>query len=229
MDQSHIFRALGFGASVVLFGCNPTAELEPARAAHQAPGLERAAMARQSGVQVTAQATPWPGEDRIERKVTPLRIVVQNEASTPIAIRYQDFRILAPDGTEYRVIPPRKTRGTVARDGRAGEPELGYPSFRSEPHYGSIYRDIDPFRPYDPDVSHHERHPAYFDAVSLPTQEMLDKALPEGVVEPGGHLDGYLYFERVNRRDRTVTLRVDLTDARSGKAFTRVELPFDVK
>jgi hypothetical protein len=37
-------------------------------------------------------------------------------------------------------------------------------------------------------------HPA-MKRVSLPTGDMVQKALPEGVLEPGGRITGFLYLE----------------------------------
>jgi hypothetical protein len=41
---------------------------------------------------------------------------------------------------------------------------------------------------------------------------MLDRALPEGVLENGGTASGYLYFQKVGTREREVTFLAGLQE-----------------
>jgi hypothetical protein len=47
---------------------------------------------------------------------------------------------------------------------------------------------------------------------SLPTASMLDRALPEGVLENGGTASGYLYFQKVGTREGEVTFLARLQE-----------------
>ncbi|MEW5741579.1 MAG: hypothetical protein AB1938_21860 [Myxococcota bacterium] len=61
----------------------------------------------------------------------------------------------------------------------------------------------------------------------LPTREMIEHALPEGVLQPGGRISGFLYFQHVGR-EAAVTLEVKVVDAESGKQLAVLQLPFAV-
>jgi hypothetical protein len=64
--------------------------------------------------------------------------------------------------------------------------------------------------------------------VPLPTEDMLTRALPEGVLEPGGTLDGFLYFQGVIRRENAVSLQVQLVDAKTNENIGTLDIPFQV-
>jgi hypothetical protein len=76
---------------------------------------------------------------------------------------------------------------------------------------------------------------AYYDryypvwSVSLPTEDMLEMAIPEGVLEPQGRISGFLYFPRVNPDAERVVFQAALVSARTGEEFGAVEVPFVVE
>jgi hypothetical protein len=61
---------------------------------------------------------------------------------------------------------------------------------------------------------------------SLPSQDMLSVSLPEGVLEPGGTVDGFLYFQRVPPGD--AHLEMNLVDGSSGQQFGTITMPLVV-
>ncbi|NRD68872.1 hypothetical protein HRD49_44880, partial [Corallococcus exiguus] len=69
--------------------------------------------------------------------------------------------------------------------------------------------------------------PYYYDP-PLPTADMLNNALPEGTLEPGGTQEGFLYFQGVAHREDVVTLQLNLVDAESGAPFGSLGIPFQV-
>jgi hypothetical protein len=58
---------------------------------------------------------------------------------------------------------------------------------------------------------------------------MLRQALPEGTLEEGGSVTGFLYFQDVSEREGRVTLQARLVDARTGEQFGTLSIPFDVR
>ncbi|NOK22407.1 hypothetical protein HMI50_35890, partial [Corallococcus carmarthensis] len=70
-------------------------------------------------------------------------------------------------------------------------------------------------------------YPPYYEQ-PLPTEDMLNNALPEGTLEPGGTQEGFLYFQGVARREDAVTLQVKLVDAQTGEPFGSLGIPFQV-
>jgi hypothetical protein len=57
---------------------------------------------------------------------------------------------------------------------------------------------------------------------------MLAEALPEGVVQEGGKVSGFLYFEGVANRESRVEFVMNLVDASNGENFGQVSIPFAV-
>jgi hypothetical protein len=62
----------------------------------------------------------------------------------------------------------------------------------------------------------------------LPTKDMLEQALPEGTLENGGTVAGFIYFQSIGKREQQVTLQAQLVDARTGESFGRLSIPFQV-
>jgi len=59
---------------------------------------------------------------------------------------------------------------------------------------------------------------------SLPTRDMLQQALPEGVLQPGGTAAGFLYFHRL-RDNGPVTFSAELVNPNSRETIASVEIP----
>jgi hypothetical protein len=78
---------------------------------------------------------------------------------------------------------------------------------------------------YDP--FYYGRYGDYWRRVELPTPAMVRHALPESVISPGGSVDGYLYFEKVNTEVPRVRFRMDPLNSDRG-AIGTVEIPLVV-
>jgi len=79
--------------------------------------------------------------------------------------------------------------------------------------------------PYDP--LYYNNLYAYWPE-KLPTQDMLSQALPEGAVQNGGTIGGFVYFQGVGDRESSVTFAMNLVDATDGQSFGQVSIPFEV-
>jgi len=90
------------------------------------------------------------------------------------------------------------------------------------PGYGPGYGYYDPF--WGPYASWYWRPPPE----PLPTRDMLRNALPEGTLDTGGTVTGFLYFQNVSVREGSVTLQASLVDARTGEQFGTISIPFGV-
>ena len=55
---------------------------------------------------------------------------------------------------------------------------------------------------------------------------MLSEALPEGVVQDGGSVSGFVYFQSVTGRESAVQFEMNLVDASGGEAFGVIAIPF---
>jgi hypothetical protein len=223
MTWTQSLTAIGAGVTLQLtLACERGPALKPAAGTTQPRGLSNAVMQSQHGVRVIAQSRDWPGKPDVEEVVTPLRIIVQNQSDKSLQIRYGNFMIIAPNRVSYAAVPPRQVIGAV-KDGLYIRPAFSYAGFYSAPYYGSHYYDVPPYTgPFPYDAPYYETYYQYWQRLErLPTPEMLARALPEGVIAPGGSLDGYLYFAKLRQEHgTTVTLQVRLkaTDGDQGNS-----------
>lgn len=98
-----------------------------------------------------------------------------------------------------------------------------------DPYYAPIDPTLVPYTStFSWDLLYYGHDWSYWDAVPLPTPEMLSRALPEGVIQPGVMVSGFLDFGRVEPGDRRVRLQAELMSADSGDRFGEVSIPFDV-
>lgn len=110
---------------------------------------------------------------------------------------------------------------------------VAYPNFSLSTTRGERFPVVSPL-----DVKGEITKPTVIDAydehwtrteLALPTQEMLDVALLEGVLEPGGIVRGFLYFDKVDEDLSRVSLTAKLADAQSGETIVDVTMPFAVE
>src|SRR5690606_21122103 len=140
---------------------------------------------------------------------TPIHVRILNQSDRPLAVRYQTFVLESDTGRELRPMPPialDRSRPVRARR----PPEPGARAFHFAPYYRGVFGEeveywtggfaFDPYF-YDGFASWRS---------SLPTETMIERALPEGVLASGGWVSGFLYFERVEPEARRLTLHVDL-------------------
>jgi hypothetical protein len=61
-----------------------------------------------------------------------------------------------------------------------------------------------------------------------PSADVLGYAVPEGVLAPGGHVNGFLYFQRATSDTHNLQLTWELHEARSGGALGTTQVPLEV-
>ncbi|MEZ4599598.1 MAG: hypothetical protein R2940_07400 [Syntrophotaleaceae bacterium] len=215
--------------SAFLSAC--AADLKPAPSATTVPRLEEAARSSVGGVKMIAQADEWPGPVDVKEVVTPVRVVVENNSGQPLRIAYTEFALVAPDGRRFSALPPFQIEGEVSQTATAVvDPIFGYRGFEIAPGYGPYYPGIGTYRePFYYDPYYYGTYRPYWVQIDLPTEEMIQRALPEGVLNSGGRIDGYLYFEDDSDDVGSVTFRADLVNARKGTSFGEIRIPFIVE
>jgi len=218
------------GLTVLLWaawmGCaGPEAQLTPAPSQLSEGGMPVNAA---GGVELTTDPL-WPGNPQVPGRVTPLKVIIRNRSGVPVYVRYSDFQISGASNRRYAALPPFDLQGTIAE--RAG-PLFDQRRFYYSPHLRFL-------RPQwsDPYYEDEFYQGKYFGewqaagvprAVELPTPEMLALALPAGVVEDGGEVTGFLYFQKIDPREGHVQLRYTMVNARTGRAFGTIGVPFVV-
>jgi hypothetical protein len=207
---------LGAGTAVLLIaGCAGAGQnLKPAQAANEVAGMDSAAKATDNRVEVIAQTKEWPGSARITEEVEAVRVRITNNSTEPVQIRYGNIRLVANDGDTYSAIPPLEVQGDVtARQTRVVEtPLFVHSRYMVAPYYLNTYPGLVLYDgPFAYDAGYYGLYDQYWTTANLPTAEMIGWALPEGVLSPGGFVDGYVYFERVPSEKEQVRLEAVLT------------------
>ena len=215
-------------------GCSaPGTQLDPAPSATTV-GAETA-VDRVGGVRMTAETGAWTGLARVQSVVTPIRVTITNGSQEPLRLRYNEFALVSPTGQRYAALPPYGVEGDVADPTLVDAygpvtPAFTYDRFRVAPYYASVYPTLTPYSsPFYYDRPYYDRYYTVYRDIELPTREMVEQVLPEGVIDPGGRVSGFLYFERVDPDAPRVRFRADLTDADTGNSFGEISIPFTVE
>lgn len=212
-----------------------------------------AAVAEANGVRLVADGDSWRGNpSNLENIVTPVQVRIENQSGRPLRIQYKDFVLVGASHFQYAALSPFQLReegltavggsgyrGNVALSFGVGYGGWGWrhgPFSRGHvwagapwswgPGWGPGW--YDPFWGpgwYDPFYTPY----AYRPPEPLPTRDMVRKALPEGTLDTGGTLTGFLYFQNVGDREGQVTLEAHLVDARTGAQFGTLSIPFGVR
>lgn len=226
-----LMLTLGLTLGLTATGCPELTELEPAQDADKVGDVAEANVA---GVRVQADGR-WPGGPGVRDDVTPLQLTLMNGSKVPIRFRYESFQLRGAKGERFAALPPFRIKGTAQRyemehDYGPLSPGFEYRGFEVWGPYGSFYPSVPSDQRYQLDTTYYDSHYPYWQRVSvpLPTQEMLEWALPEGVVKPGGSLTGFLYFEHVPEATEKVELEVSIIDADTGQERGTVRIPFQV-
>lgn len=218
-------------AAALAGGCASTTELEPAPSASTLG--EDVAVTTEAGVRMRVVTDAWPGASGVTDDVTPVRVRIENNAQVPLRIRYSELVLVGPEGERYRALPPYRVDGAVVRPEPEAayapieEPGFDYEGYMVAPAYAPIYTGLNPVTgPFLMDPLYYETYYSYWEQTELPTQDMLQLALPEGVLAPGGSVNGYLYFEKVpEERQLELSYRADLVNARTEQVFAELEIP----
>jgi len=219
-----------------------TTSLSPGPGAATVPGEANTVINRIDGVSVAVETNAWQGSRAVMSAVEPIRITITNQGSSPIRLRYGDFALVDHNGRRYAALPPYRVEGSllnpVLADGYAviTMPGFRFRGFYVAPYYSRIYPGIPVYsrRYYLFDPFYYDYYYASLRSTIRPTMEMLSLALPEGIIDVGGSVTGFLYFQRVRPDTEMVTLRgtlaaVGTDDARpAGAVFGEISIPYTV-
>lgn len=189
-----------------------------------------------AGVKMITRVDAWRGQADIEEHVTPLRLRIENSSGQPLRIRYDAFALISDTGERYTALPPILVED-VAEELEHGEqririasPAFDYRYFHIAPRYRRFYPHIDVVEgPFIYDPVYYRHYYGYWRETQLPTEEMLEEAIPEGVLDDGGSLAGFLYFEPVDPDEGFVTFRADIVYADNGQIPGAISIPFQVE
>ncbi len=218
-------------AAALLAGCALGPQLVPAADALTVPGMEKAAFARTAGVRVTVVPDAWDAwPQNLDDELTPLKVSIENDSGMPLRIRYNEFSLVSGRGVHYPALPPLEIEGTVEQVASRPvyTPRFLYSGFYYAPYYRRPYAGLSPWgHPWAYDSFYYDRYYPVWQ-IPLPTRDMREMAIPEGVLQPGGSITGFLYFPKVRGEDRRIVFVADLRSPRPGKRIGELRIPFRV-
>ncbi len=195
-------------------------------------------VARADGVQVTVAGGGWTGHPaELEGTLTPLRVDIRNDSGRPIRVRFDEIKLVSPAGREYAALPPYEIDETLTEPvDKPLDPEFAHDRFYVVPYASRHFTPgLRPWNePFAYDAAYYgplyAEWPAYSRRVEvkLPTEDMVSRGLPEGVIEDGGSVSGFVYFQKVPGSLDRVDFRAELVDARTGEEFGTVTVPLAV-
>ena len=237
-------------ALLLAAGCLTQTKLQPLPAAQTTQG--GAALAEAEGVRLVAEGDAWKGSpSNLENIVTPVRVRLENQSGRPLRLEYEHFVLEGSSRFQYAALSPFELREEGLAVGGSGDASdnvalnIGvgvgtggpWPAWRGGPFVGSSawgpwgrgwYDPVyDPW--YDPFYGGPYARGYWNPPEALPTRDMVRLALPEGTLQPGDSVTGFLYFQDVSEREGTVTLQARLVDARTGEQFGTLSIPFGVR
>ena len=179
--------------------CAKQPQLLPRSGYTSAIGRRSLAVESRSGVMMTADGSVWdsPPKD-LATEVTPVWVTLHNGTGQPLRVQYDEFTLRGTSGAVYVALAPYVLRASRSRP-VFEVPNGGYfDKFYVAAYLAPFYPWL-PFwkgpLPYGPSVN------SVWWRASSPTASMLERALPEGVVDNDGTASGYLYFQKVGARE----------------------------
>ncbi len=234
VGAGHVFRWLSGAVLAGVFvvgGCATSHEmaLMPAAGYATVAGSSLAVEAR-GGVTIAADGNAWQGwPQNLPTVLTPVWVTIQNTSGHPVRVQYHEFTLNGQSGKSYTAMAPYAVQTPGPRV-TVSAPNPGY----FDDFYVADY--LAPYYPWLPvwNGPFNDWPPSY--AVTwrphMPTASMIDQALPEGVLQPGGRMSGYLYFPKLPKHENAVVLRADLHTPAGNQHAPRqvavIDIPFHV-
>ena len=226
-------RAMG-AATVVLAcavasGCAQDEGLVPAPQAMVVPADRSVAYDEGGNVALWVDGDAWRGQPRdLEEVMTPIWVTLQNRGPKAVRVMYRDLGLEMPSGIRVTPLPPfsMQTEGPV-RTSAIHVPATHHFGYFIYPSHRLYHPGLTTwYRPWPYDPFFYDTYYAYW-RVPLPTEDMLRSALPEGVLEPGGSVSGFVFFPDIPKQARGVfTFRAKLAEETHATTVASLDVPF---
>lgn len=218
-------RALPVLAAALALSCAHPLQLVPAPGAPVEPGSRGVVQQTVEGVRVQVDPGAWRGR-YLQGVLSPVLVRIENGSPRALRIAWPQFTLSA-GRFQAQALPPFHV--AVQSTPVAVAPYYPWSGYWLEPWEARFYQ---PGAPVWSGPLAYE--PGYYAAWGpgwppvLPDEDVLRRALPEGVADPGGSVAGFLYFPE-RPKGTAVVFDASLVDARSNEVFGKVEIPFVVK
>ena len=209
-------------------GCATQPQLLPASGYSSKTEKRSVAVESRGGVTVTGDASAWHRSPaNLPAEVTPVWVTVHNTTGGPVRVQYDEFSLRGPSGA---VEVPLAPYGPPAYESTTFTvPDGGYfEKFEVAPYLARSY----PWLPvWGGPLPHGPSDESVAELPGLPTEPMVDRALPEGVLENDGTASGFLYFQKVPAKKgdvRFLAVFEEPTPAgQPAQPLSSIDIPFD--
>jgi len=219
----------GFGYVLVAVGCASGPALEPVYPIPQvgagAATAANSAVSTVAGVRLVASVGTWKGKPSRLEVALPLEVEITNGGERPVSIRYDAFALVSDTGQRLVALPPFDIESSNIQAIRVSNPAAT--GFQVAPHHRASLPSYEPFSGTFPeDTAYFAAHHPKLRAAGLPTREMIEAALPEGVLLPGGRISGFLYLVPLPPEAKGAVFELELSQSPKGRSFGRINIPF---
>jgi hypothetical protein len=215
--------------AVGLLGCSH-GMLVPASTATVVPGAPRAAFAIAGGVRCSAdvgQAGEVGGD--LPRGVVPVKVRVVNQSGSPVGLLQQNFALVGSSGRVYRPLPVLPMGGENHQRPPRLLPVYASTKFFVAPRLRDAYPTLEPWSaPLNRDEAAYENRRRRW-GKDGPSLEVMRMALPEGVLDDGGIISGFLFFESPLDKEDRVAFHADLGSSDGQTSIASIAIPFQVQ
>jgi hypothetical protein len=215
--------------AVVAAGCGHGA-LVPASPASVVPGAPAAAFAVDGGIRCSADVGQADelGEE-LPAVVVPVKVRIKNDSGTTIQVLQERFTLVGNSGRVYRPIPVLPIDAGDHGRAPAVRPIYASTKFFVAPRLHAVYRTLEPWSaPLQRDDALYERQRRRWGKHG-PSLDVMRMALPEGVLDDGGIISGFLFFESPLTREDRVTFHADFGSGDGQSDVASIEIPFRVE
>ncbi len=170
------------------------------------------------GVEVAVILAEWDGAFQLSKRIFPVRVRVRNRGSSIVRVTFDQFSLADISGDEVKRLKAISP-GKAQRKGRFYGRNFGYPAFVGVGYPWGWWGGVGWRGSYWGAWA-----PAWMPSMAV---DLTASALPYGDVDPGSHVEGWLFFPRLPSSAKRLDFEVQLiTD--SGVPIGTVTIPFDV-
>lgn len=178
------------------------------------------------GVRLLARGGAWRGVPTdLGADVTPIEVRIENASGKPIRLLYERFALVARNGRTFHPLPLLPLAAGSAKVTPV-QPTYASDRFFVAPRLRTAYLSL----PAWPEPLPRDESLYRFDygkwGKSLPTAEIIDKGLPEGVLANGGTVTGFLYFDGEARGEHELIFQANVDDSDGQNRVASITIPF---
>jgi hypothetical protein len=190
-----------------------------------------------AGAKITVDGAAWNGDPFwANSSVLPVQVTIENHSGRPLSVSAGQFSLVGKTGVKYRALPlvplqdpldkPLPDRGAAM--GPVARALFYARGFYVAPNMSGVYPRFAVFPMFTYDVDYYRTSYKGWPG-SLPSMDMLSRALPDGVVDDGGIVSGFVYFPMLPSSERHVRFDLQLVDTEHGRRLALAFVPLAVR